>query len=517
MAIAIIGLAFIFLSNPETTSKSLSKCGDGICDEKEKANSKLCPKDCEKKPEGTCEDLCGDGTCQEVVCEAIGCPCAETSESCPEDCQPTAGKCPQIMPPSLILEEQCEKDGGKLEPRKNEKGCITGYECKTETGTIPCQENWQCANWSACSDNQQTRTCTDKNNCGTVNNRPSESMSCGETEEKISSLNLLEKVEIVNGARPEIAVTKDRVFVVYLEPSMSGNAFKVKIFDRDLTKEIASETPVTKSSQYGNPTDIRVVSDGTYLYAFYETAGSDKSYLFGAKYTLDDKFERIAYQGPIATSTMFKVAKPGDEKLDDPAPMLEGDNVYVMTRFKSTLAKEGETRYKLYKFDKNLNKQSEFELDLSAYADGEARQSSIIYENGYYYIAMQTTVGSGNIIETVEWTAPSDILMVRLDKDWRVKEAKIIASEPGYTEAYVTGLKSDANYLYVTYNQVILGKEFSSIIKIYDKNWNVVLTNKYKTGTKALRPSLEITTDRVYAGNDEEGAQKAEIHIFEKK
>lgn len=34
-----------------------------------------------------CEDLCGDGICQEVVCTAIGCPCAETPESCPKDCR----------------------------------------------------------------------------------------------------------------------------------------------------------------------------------------------------------------------------------------------------------------------------------------------------------------------------------------------------------------------------------------------------------------------------------------------
>lgn len=33
-----------------------------------------------------CEDLCGDGECQEIVCMAEGCPCAETKESCPEDC-----------------------------------------------------------------------------------------------------------------------------------------------------------------------------------------------------------------------------------------------------------------------------------------------------------------------------------------------------------------------------------------------------------------------------------------------
>lgn len=36
---------------------------------------------------GMCEDLCGDGTCQEIVCMAEGCPCAETPDTCPEDCK----------------------------------------------------------------------------------------------------------------------------------------------------------------------------------------------------------------------------------------------------------------------------------------------------------------------------------------------------------------------------------------------------------------------------------------------
>ena len=33
-----------------------------------------------------CEDKCGDGNCDEIVCQAIGCPCPETPSSCPEDC-----------------------------------------------------------------------------------------------------------------------------------------------------------------------------------------------------------------------------------------------------------------------------------------------------------------------------------------------------------------------------------------------------------------------------------------------
>lgn len=39
-----------------------------------------------KIDEITCKNLCGDGICQEIVCMAIGCPCAETLESCPNDC-----------------------------------------------------------------------------------------------------------------------------------------------------------------------------------------------------------------------------------------------------------------------------------------------------------------------------------------------------------------------------------------------------------------------------------------------
>ncbi|MDD5221211.1 MAG: DUF333 domain-containing protein [Candidatus Pacebacteria bacterium] len=33
-----------------------------------------------------CQDFCGDGTCQEMVCMAVGCPCAENANNCPIDC-----------------------------------------------------------------------------------------------------------------------------------------------------------------------------------------------------------------------------------------------------------------------------------------------------------------------------------------------------------------------------------------------------------------------------------------------
>ena len=52
----------------------------------------------------TCEDMCGDGICQEVVCQAIGCPCAETAQTCPQDC-----KSSELPNPAAVY---CERDKG---------------------------------------------------------------------------------------------------------------------------------------------------------------------------------------------------------------------------------------------------------------------------------------------------------------------------------------------------------------------------------------------------------------------
>lgn len=33
-----------------------------------------------------CRDTCGNGTCEQIVCMAQGCPCAESPDNCPSDC-----------------------------------------------------------------------------------------------------------------------------------------------------------------------------------------------------------------------------------------------------------------------------------------------------------------------------------------------------------------------------------------------------------------------------------------------
>ncbi|RPI60641.1 MAG: LamG domain-containing protein, partial [Ignavibacteriales bacterium] len=45
-----------------------------------------------------------------------------------------------------------------------------------------CIPNWQCTSWSVCINNQQTRTCTDSNNCGTNDGKPLEIQGCSVLE-----------------------------------------------------------------------------------------------------------------------------------------------------------------------------------------------------------------------------------------------------------------------------------------------------------------------------------------------
>lgn len=46
------------------------------------------------------------------------------------------------------------------------------------TPSAGCTPSWSCTAWSACSGNQQTRVCTDSNNCGTDSGKPAETQSC---------------------------------------------------------------------------------------------------------------------------------------------------------------------------------------------------------------------------------------------------------------------------------------------------------------------------------------------------
>jgi hypothetical protein len=82
-----------------------------------------------------CKDLCGDGICQEFVCMAIGCPCAETKETCPQDCGGKSGGSAGLANPASV---NCVNKGGNSEIRTNSDGSQTGY-CTFPDGS-ECEE-----------------------------------------------------------------------------------------------------------------------------------------------------------------------------------------------------------------------------------------------------------------------------------------------------------------------------------------------------------------------------------------
>ena len=60
-------------------------CPDGSAVVRSGPNCEFAP--CpEEVKNSICQNVCGNGTCQEIVCMGTGCPCPETVKSCPQDC-----------------------------------------------------------------------------------------------------------------------------------------------------------------------------------------------------------------------------------------------------------------------------------------------------------------------------------------------------------------------------------------------------------------------------------------------
>ncbi|MBA4406752.1 hypothetical protein C0389_05705 [bacterium] len=352
----------------------------------------------------------------------------------------------------------------------------------------------------------------------------------------IKSIRITESTE-GGSARPEIVSAAERVFVIYLGNISSGNnrTFNLKIFNKDLDTVVLSKILVSTTEQFGGPTDIRIASDGQYLYAFYETnkptsPATATTYLWAAKYTLNDNFDRVAYtMVPITNSKPMAELQDGGELVDDPAPLIGPTSVFVVTRLKYSLAIAGKTIYRVREFSKNdLTKLSDFDLDLSNAPgiDGRGRVCSLIYFNEHYYIALPTTVSDIGIVEAVDPSAISNIALVKLDTNWKLNsqtDVKIISAEPDDKEFYVSGLNTDGNYFYVTYVQIASGAHMA-ILNVFDMNYNLIQKFTVKNivalpGGGEIRPSLEVRENRIFSGQsagESIGSGNAEIILYEK-
>lgn len=59
-----------------------------------------------------------------------------------------------------------------------------------------CIEDWQCGSWSSCVNEQQTRTCTDSNNCNTTINKSVTSQNCTIQDTNDTTMNVIESQKV---------------------------------------------------------------------------------------------------------------------------------------------------------------------------------------------------------------------------------------------------------------------------------------------------------------------------------
>jgi len=75
-----------------------------------------------------------------------------------------------------IFEYYCDADRGYSQGEwyNCPNGCSDGA-CISDSS---CNPSWSCAAWNTCESNQQTRVCTDSNNCGVATDKPEETRAC---------------------------------------------------------------------------------------------------------------------------------------------------------------------------------------------------------------------------------------------------------------------------------------------------------------------------------------------------
>ncbi len=86
------------------------------------------------------------------------------------------------------------------------------------TGSGSCLEKWQCAEWSACFNNLQTRVCSNINKCATVFNKPEETKLCAINEKEALSAPIEKNIEN-SGEEPENQTKKPK----YSLQAITGN------------------------------------------------------------------------------------------------------------------------------------------------------------------------------------------------------------------------------------------------------------------------------------------------------
>ena len=87
----------------------------------------------------------------------------------------TPSTCPSSKHQTKTWTKSGDCNGGITHPAQEQIHCGS---LESDDDSVICTENWDCNDWSICTNNSQDRTCTDLNQCGTVLIKPSESRIC---------------------------------------------------------------------------------------------------------------------------------------------------------------------------------------------------------------------------------------------------------------------------------------------------------------------------------------------------
>ncbi|MCX6711764.1 MAG: hypothetical protein NT139_01855 [Candidatus Woesearchaeota archaeon] len=129
-------------------------------------------------PQQTCSSL--GGTCELGYCSYYNsCNPIDGATDCGYGYSCCSGTC-------TIPQQTCSSLGGTCKSNtcssyiscSSVSGATDCSNCCSGSCTTPCTPSWSCTSWGACVGGQQTRTCTDSNNCGTTIYKPGETQNC---------------------------------------------------------------------------------------------------------------------------------------------------------------------------------------------------------------------------------------------------------------------------------------------------------------------------------------------------
>jgi len=138
----------------------------------------------------------GDGCCQtgENCANSVDCSCPSGQICDAGTCTTPSGPLlPPIIPTPCQESWECTEWSDCLNETQT-RTCTDLNDCETNNSRpletqncvvpVECAENWTCSEWSTCFNKMQNRACIDLNKCGTIKNKPEETQECIEEPKK---------------------------------------------------------------------------------------------------------------------------------------------------------------------------------------------------------------------------------------------------------------------------------------------------------------------------------------------